>query len=199
MNAKTARGGVLALMIVGACSPASRTEKPPPITLAEDAKSVPAPLAATLFEEVVKKGTASAEEVEALRNERGFNPRRFFVAERVDLDGDGTPELLIKSSRNEVLCTTANCPVWVYRAEGAGYDRLLEDVAGTIDGMMAMESSNQGMKDIRVQQHASASQRDVIVYRYDGKVYRRFECATDTYGVTDRGVEKVKTVDRPCP
>src|SRR5689334_9539882 len=110
LGTKTGSALLVSTVLV-ACAPSSRTEKPAqvPITVAQDAKSVPPSLAALLFEEVAKKGITSPQEIEALRRERGFNPMRFFVAERTDLDGDGRAELLVKSSRNEVLCTTPNC------------------------------------------------------------------------------------------
>jgi len=200
MNGIRVLAGLLTSSLL-ACAPGDRTEKPAaaPIRLAEDANSVPAALASTLFEEVVKSGINSAEEIDALRKERGFNPGRFFVAERVDLDGDGKPELLIQSSRNEPLCPTPNCPAWAYRIDGGRYVRLLSDVAGYIDGVTVLATSTKGMLDLKVQQHSSASERDVVVYRFDGQAYKPGDCTTDTYAVTDKGVEKVKTVARPCP
>ena len=193
--------GLLMSSSLLACAPDERTEKPAPvpIRLAEDANSVPAALASTLFEEVVKSGINSPEEIDALRKERGFNPGRFFIAERVDLDGDGRPELLIQSSRNEPLCPTPNCPAWAYRIDGERYVRLLSDLAGYIDGVTVLATSTKGMLDLKVQQHSSASERDVVVYRFDGQAYQPSDCTTDTYAVTDKGVEKVKTVARPCP
>ncbi len=193
--------GLLVSSSLLACAPGDTTERPAPvpIRLAEDADSVPPALAATLFEEVVKSGINSPEEIEALRKERGFNPGRFFVAERVDLDGDGKRELLVQSSRNEPLCPTPNCPAWAYRIEGERYVRLLSDVAGYIDGVTVLPTSTKGMRDIRIQQHSSAAERDVVLYRFDGQAYRPSDCTTDTYDVTDKGVEKVKTAARPCP
>lgn len=201
MNGMKALAALLVSSSLLACAPDERTEKPAPvpIRLAEDANSVPPALAATLFEEVVKNGINSAEEIDALRKERGFNPGRFFVAERVDLDGDGKPELLIQSSRNEPLCPTPNCPAWAYRIDGERYVRLLSDVAGYIDGVTVLATSTKGMLDLKLQQHSSASERDVVVYRFDGQAYKAADCTTDTYAVTDKGVEKVKTVARPCP
>ncbi len=201
MNAMKVLAALLVSSSLLACAPDERTEKPAPvpIRLAEDANSVPPALAATLFEEVVKNGINSAEEIDALRKERGFNPGRFFVAERVDLDGDGKPELLIQSSRNEPLCPTPNCPAWAYRIDGERYVRLLSDVAGYIDGVTVLPTSTKGMLDLKLQQHSSASERDVVVYRFDGQAYKAADCTTDTYAVTDKGVEKVKTVARPCP
>lgn len=193
--------GLLASSSLLACAPGDTTQRPAPvpIRLAQDANSVPPALAATLFEEVVKSGINSAVEIDALRRERGFNPGRFFIAERVDLDGDGKAELLVQSSRNEPLCPTPNCPAWVYRIEGERYVRLLSEVAGYIDGMSVLATPTKGLRDIRIQQHSSAAERDVVVYRFDGQAYRASDCTTDTYDVTDRGVEKVKTVARPCP
>jgi hypothetical protein len=204
MNSRKALSPLLAALLVNACAPAGKSgpapePSPMPITLAQDANSVPVALASILFEEVVKDGINSAEEIEALRKERGFNPARFFVAERVDLDGDGKPELLVQSSRNEPLCPTPNCPAWAYRIEGERYVRLLRDVAGYIDGVRVLPTLTKGLKDIRIQQHSSAAERDVVVYRFDGQTYRPTDCTTDTYDVTDKGVEKVKTVARPCP
>ncbi|HQZ16346.1 MAG TPA: hypothetical protein PLD86_05650 [Vicinamibacteria bacterium] len=204
MNGIRILAGLLASSSLLACAPGGKSEpgpppSPMPVTLAQDANSVPVALAGVLFEEVVKDGINSPEEIEALRKERGFNPARFFVGERVDLDGDGKRELLVQSSRNEPLCPTPNCPAWVYRVEGESYVRLLSDVAGYIDGVTVLATRTKGLLDIRIQQHSSAAERDVVVYRFDGQAYRPSDCTTDTYDVTDRGVEKVKTVARPCP
>lgn len=204
MNGMKVPAALLLSSSLLACAPSggsgpAPSPTPMPVTLAQDANSVPVALATILFEEVVKNGINSAEEIEALRKERGFNPARFFVAERVDLDGDRKPELLVQSSRNEPLCPTPNCPAWAYRIEGERYVRLLSDVAGYIDGVTVLATSTKGLRDIRIQQHSSAAERDVVVYRFDGQAYRASDCTTDTYDVTDRGVQKVKTAARPCP
>ena len=204
MNGMKVPAALLLSSSLLACAPSggsgpAPSPTPMPVTLAQDANSVPVALATILFEEVVKNGINSAEEIEALRKERGFNPARFYVAERVDLDGDRKPELLVQSSRNEPLCPTPNCPAWAYRIEGERYVRLLSDVAGYIDGVTVLATSTKGLRDIRIQQHSSAAERDVVVYRFDGQAYRASDCTTDTYDVTDRGVQKVKTAARPCP
>ena len=95
------------------------------------------------------------------------------VAEPLDLNGDGAPELEVMAIGH--LChSNANCPIWIYRRAGAGYERLLD--AGNIALLEAQQTFTHGYRDIMTTRHGSAWHSDLTLYRFDGREYRRSAC-----------------------
>ena len=125
---------------------------------------------------------------------------RLFCAEAVDLDRDGKRDLLIhQADVEDTYCGAHNCPVWVYRRTDGGYRLLLYATAGYFaDRITALKSSTNGYRDIRSQYHQSAAEREVTVYKFDGKRYRARVCMTATYDNDERGRERVKYTRYRC-
>jgi hypothetical protein len=115
-------------------------------------------------------------------NNRPGGAASLFCARPVDLDRDGQLDLLISQADVEgALCSSHNCPVWVYRRTSNGYKQLLQDFGGYITPIQALDSSTNGYRDIRIQQHSSAIEHEITIYKFNGKQYKAQECITETY------------------
>ena len=122
------------------------------------------------------------------------------VAEPLDLNGDGVPELEILAI-NHLCHSPSNCPVWIYRRQGAGYERLLD--AGNIVLLAPQKTLTHGYRDIMTTRHGSAWQSGLTLYKFDGHEYRRSACFSEMDGFRGRDGEyhfrkKPRITPVPC-
>jgi hypothetical protein len=109
-----------------------------------------------------------------------------FCAETVQLNRAGKPDLFIYDAAVEdAFCTAQNCPVWVYRRTGSGYELLLEDVmVGEYEpeyrNIVILRTSTNGYRDIRIDQYDSVWKTDIRILKFDGRRYRARVCITKT-------------------
>lgn len=108
------------------------------------------------------------------------------VAEPLDLDGNGTPELEVRGIN--AVCQINNCVTWIYRRAGSSYQRLL--TAGSIEDVEPQSTFSHGYRDLITVHHGSAWNSDLTLYKFDGREYRRSACFARTYRYLD-------TRDRP--
>lgn len=135
--------------------------------------------------------TPPDERAQALHRRGGVSG--LFCAEAVDLNQDGKPELLITLADVDdarMLCGAHNCPLWVYRRTSQGYQLLLE--AWSDSDIEVLKTSTRGYRNIKIRQHESAVEHDVIIYKFDGRRYRPRECVTETYVDDKQGGSRVK-------
>jgi hypothetical protein len=105
----------------------------------------------------------------------------FLVAERVDLNHDGVPEVVVHGQGS--ICGAYWCPYWIYRRTSTGYERLLD--AGNIQVLEPRATTSHGYRDVRTWMHGSAWDSGVTLYKFDGRRYRRAECAGYSYRYLD--------------
>jgi hypothetical protein len=139
--------------------------------------------------------------LEQIRRDTAWRPRveRFrdslahlLIAEPVDLDRDGIPELVIRGQGR--ICGTSNCETWIYRRTSTGYERLWgDDIIQRIEPLATM---SHGYRDLRSWKHGSAWDSDVIDYEFDGRQYRAMRCANYNYGFKGSDGE-IHTLKRP--
>lgn len=103
------------------------------------------------------------------------------VAEPMDLDEDGTPELVVMGQR--MMCGAANCPAWIYRRTSSGWELMV--VVGSIQTIEMEWTVSHGYRDILVSQHGSAFDSEFRRYSYDGRRYRPVFCYDSRYHVLD--------------
>ena len=110
-----------------------------------------------------------------------------FCAQTVRLNGAGEPALFVYEAAVEgnAFCSAQNCPVWVYRRAGSGYELLLEDVMvseyeSQYRNVVRLRTSTNGYRDIRFAQYGSAWKTDIRILKFDGRRYRARVCITKT-------------------
>jgi hypothetical protein len=106
---------------------------------------------------------------------------KYLVAEAVDLNGDGTPELIVHGIND--VCGPYWCAHWVYCKTKAGYRALFD--AGDVQAVEPQKAVTNGYHDLITTRHGSAWDSGFYVYKYDGKRYRRIGCFTRTYCYED--------------
>lgn len=121
------------------------------------------------------------------------DPAQLFLGERLDLDGDGTPELAVRASGETGACTTQNCGFWIFRQQDGGYVEILSDMVG-YSGYTVLNQSHGGLLDLAVSQHYSAAETAYAIFRFDGAAYRQATCVLKTYED-----ETTFTYTEPCP
>lgn len=115
------------------------------------------------------------------------------VAEQIDLNGDGKPELKVQGI-NSGICGNANCPTWVFRKLGSHYQMLLD--AGAIQQIRLQNAFTHGYRDIITSMHGSAWDSGETLYKFDGKRYQRVACFYRTYHYQDEH-GKIRELKRP--
>jgi hypothetical protein len=110
-----------------------------------------------------------------------------FCAQAIQLDRTGNPALFIYGGTVGFpsFCSAQNCPVWVYRPKGDGYELLLESVmVGEYEpehrNVVILGTSTNGNRDIRIQLYGSAWRTDIETFKFDGQRYRARICITQT-------------------
>lgn len=120
-----------------------------------------------------------------------------FCAKAVDLDGDGRKDLLIYNAAGDYCGGMHNCTVWAYRHTNRGYQMLLEDEGGYLVPIMALRTSSNGYRDIRIQYHDGANY-EITIYKYDGRRYRARICMTETKIYVGRNRGRIKYIRHNC-
>jgi hypothetical protein len=101
--------------------------------------------------------------------------------ELVDLNGDGTPEVITQAFGIKSGCgATGNCPIWIFIKTANGYKLLLDtrdkDGIGGVELITVEESRTNGFSDLVLAAHDSASEKSLLVYRYKDGLYRDSAC-----------------------
>lgn len=123
----------------------------------------------------------------------------YLIAEPLDLNGDGVPELVIRG-RN-AICGANNCVAWVYGRTATGYTRLMD--AGSIQHLEPQRPRRHGYRDVMTSMHGSAWDGTLTLFRFDGRRYRRTRCFAYTHRVVDaqgrvRDLEQRRVTPTPC-
>jgi len=100
-------------------------------------------------------------------------------AETIDLNNDGTPELIVQGG----CAAVGNCSTWVFRKTKSGYQQILNDEAQVV---RTREVGTHGYRDIVFQVHGSAYESKVSTYRFDGKHYHLNGCIYRNYSYIDK-------------
>ena len=108
------------------------------------------------------------------------------IAEKLYLTRDGAPALEVLAI-GYICASNANCPVWIYRRHGAGYERLLD--AGNIVLLEPQKNFTHGYRDIMTVRHGSAWMSGLTLYKFDGREYRRSACFSESDGFLGRDGE----------
>jgi hypothetical protein len=91
----------------------------------------------------------------------------------IDINGDGHPEVIAQSSSDENCSPTGNCAFWIFERSTKGYVSILSAEAQTFT---LQPSKTHGFSDIITGRHASATESELTVFKFDGTEYRDFGC-----------------------
>jgi hypothetical protein len=105
--------------------------------------------------------------------------------ERMDLNGDGNPEVLAQANGLGPCGGTGNCIFWIFAMSSGGVKVLLDtfDSEAGFEVIAIRPWSTNGFKDLVVGAHQSAGSRGLVWYKYAGGAYRRWRC----YNLTGQG------------
>jgi hypothetical protein len=110
----------------------------------------------------------------------------------IDLNGDGTPEVVAQGMGVLSCGATGNCPFWVLRKSKAGYQVILEGGAQTFT---IQRSSTNGFRDIVLSTHGSSSSGGLMIYQYQEDVYKAVGCYDYEWTVLED--EKIRELKEP--
>jgi hypothetical protein len=93
----------------------------------------------------------------------------------IDLNGNGKPEVIAQAVGLESGCSpTGNCPIWVFMKSGNQYKSILGRDA--IQTFTIQPTSTNGLRDIVLGMHGSATEQELHLYRFEGQQYRETAC-----------------------
>ena len=115
---------------------------------------------------------------------------QLLTVRKVDLNRDGRPEYDVALEAGGVCGTLGNCPNWIFRRAGGGYELLLRTRARDVT---LEKTSTGGYRDLRSEAGNTATDNYFDISKYDGGRYRPTDCFT-----RDTGRRRVKVTRIPC-
>ena len=110
----------------------------------------------------------------------------------IDLNKDGKEELALKSN----CSPTGNCNMEIFEKKGKSYRKFFTDVHG-VQVFELSDFSNKGFYDISAKMHSSANSDDLVIYRFNGNVYKPSKCFNYIYEEIKSEYDEVKFKDEP--
>lgn len=124
-------------------------------------------------------------------------PNLYFLTVALDLNSDGTQELIAQNNFDgNSFCMAHNCPLWIFRQEGQKYQLLLQAYGGYIEPIVPLSTATNGYWDVMTREHSSASTRVLRLFKFDGKRYAPSRCLQEIYH-SDK--EDAAPELKPCP
>ena len=93
---------------------------------------------------------------------------------RVDLDGDGVPELVLQGMGPTWCGATGNCAFWILRKFGGGFVEIFDSGPG--QSIFLQPTRSKGWKDFVLSTHDTATRSIRDFYRFNGTRYERSSC-----------------------
>ncbi len=104
----------------------------------------------------------------------------------VDLNGDGTPEVIAQGTFQEGGCSrTGNCRFWVFQKSGDEYKLLISQ--GAIQSFTLQPTRTNGFSDIVVRMHGSATESTLRLLQYRDGMYHETDCYEANWSVLEGG------------
>jgi hypothetical protein len=113
--------------------------------------------------------------------------------QQIDLNDDGTPEILAQSADSENCGVSGNCSIWILLKSAKGYKVLLKSIA---QNFRIREVKTGGFQDVELGRHDSAYRTEWRGYKYDGSHYIRVKCWANVTGDGEHDFRKPKV--EPC-
>lgn len=91
----------------------------------------------------------------------------------VDLNGDGVAEVIAQPVGYDFCGAVGNCRFWVFQRTDSGYRLILN---GTAQTFTVQRSRTNGYLDLVLALHDSATEQELLEYRFSAGQYRRTTC-----------------------
>lgn len=102
-----------------------------------------------------------------------------FRVRATDLSGNGKGKVLLVQGGGEHDCSpTGNCSFWILRRGARGYSVILHGVGQTLSVLPAAEN---GLRDVVLGMHGSATMTALKVYRFNSAAYQRMGCFSENW------------------
>jgi hypothetical protein len=107
--------------------------------------------------------------------------------ELIDLNGDGTPEVIAQANGLGLCGGTGNCIFWIFQMRPTGIILLLDTLQSEagFQVITIRPWSTDGFRDIVLGSYGSDTTRNIVWYRYSMGRYRSWKCYS-----LDRGADK---------
>jgi hypothetical protein len=92
-----------------------------------------------------------------------------YTFNRVDLDGDGVPELLVYVNSPSV-CGSGGCTTFIFRKQDAAY-KLISSITLTRTPIYVSTTKSNGWRDLIIPIAGGGAREGYAVLAYDGKTY----------------------------
>jgi hypothetical protein len=112
----------------------------------------------------------------------------------VDLGGKGGGEFLAQGFGMQSCSPTGNCESWVLRQNGDNFSVILH--RGAAQTFTIQPTVTNGLHDIVLGQHGSATMQGLTLYRFDGTTYRRAACYHENFTILGEDGE-IHDLDEP--
>jgi hypothetical protein len=99
----------------------------------------------------------------------------------VDLSGKGSGEFLAQGSGLQSCSPTGNCESWILRQNGNKYSVILH--RGAAQTFAIQPTMTNGLHDVVLGMHGSATMRGLTLYRFDGTSYKRAACYDENFSI----------------
>ena len=109
---------------------------------------------------------------------------------KIDLNRDGRPEYDVVLEQGGICGALANCPHWIFRRAGGGYELLLHTRAREVT---PQKTATRGYRDLRSEAGDTATENYFDISKYDGTKYKTTDCFTRDYSG-----RRVKVTRVPC-
>ena len=122
-----------------------------------------------------------------------------FQIKLIDLNGDHTPEVIAQITGRFECGATGNCPFLVFRKSGTAYESILA-MAGinSYQGFTVTKQRTAGYLDLILNQHESAFQQALVVYKFRNGKYRASGCYEATWNDGDKALASKEPVITKC-
>lgn len=109
---------------------------------------------------------------------------------KIDLNGDGSKEILIKGTNYFLCSATGTCNFWVLQKNGSRLERILVgyDYSNYSESekdsfIQVKETKTNGFFDIQLRSHFSGYETKFRTYEYNGKEYDLKDCSAEVFSM----------------
>ena len=122
-----------------------------------------------------------------------------FQIKLIDLNGDHVPEVIAQLTGRFQCGASGNCPFQVFRKSGKAYEPILVTKGiNTYQGFTVTKQRTAGYVDLILNQHESAFQQALVIYKFRNGKYRASGCYEATWNNGDEAPASKEPVMTKC-